>query len=310
MQEEDKQTKAIKKKRKEDASELKNGRINTYSGYLLIDQEILYLYDIETRTACQVPLGNIKQHGCDDFMIGSFYFLIGGYKLTKKTLSIDVENDYQEKNRMDMNVGRIYCTSSTVDYKNIHVLGGRDLHTHLSSCEKYSIEKDKWVMIKSLNTPRDCINSAVMDYRYIYAIEGRNHAGFNRLVERLDTFDEEEGWEMFYVYPQTLLRTAKSGCWCIQINSTELLIAGGTRTFDDRVFDDAWIFNTRTKEIKAHANKLPISAELYEPSVMYNGWYHQLNYCYDKPEYNLIQFSIITRDFKVIEAKDLWESEL
>eukprot|EP00826_Nyctotherus_ovalis_P030594 TRINITY_DN2441_c0_g1_i2.p1 TRINITY_DN2441_c0_g1~~TRINITY_DN2441_c0_g1_i2.p1 ORF type:complete len:237 (+),score=52.89 TRINITY_DN2441_c0_g1_i2:70-780(+) len=224
----------------------------------------------------------------------------------KSTYRIDVEKGFEIGKRADLNKGRYYLDSNTVDNEHIYVLGGRDYETFLSSCEKYSITEDKWTLIKPLNMARDCINSGVMDSRYIYAIDGRLHGVFFECVEKFDTCDEEAGWQLLGFSFDPFSRQPKGGSWCIQVSPTELLIAGGTRTFNDTATDEVWILNTRNMKAKECTCKLPVGAELYTPAVVYGGSYYQLKYCNRGSNYDLIQFNVMTKEFKVTKFKQIW----
>eukprot|EP00826_Nyctotherus_ovalis_P016353 TRINITY_DN14726_c0_g1_i1.p1 TRINITY_DN14726_c0_g1~~TRINITY_DN14726_c0_g1_i1.p1 ORF type:complete len:323 (-),score=75.50 TRINITY_DN14726_c0_g1_i1:165-1133(-) len=295
-----------RQKRKALANKLKSPKADLYLGYLPPNENTFYLYNVSKKTSSIVNLRNIKQFGCDDFIIGSLYFLIGGHKHPKKTINVDIENKFEIKSRANMNVGRYYLDSNSADNMHIYVMGGRNIQHCFSSCERYSISKNKWTLIKPMNVPRDCSSSGVMDCRYIYVVEGRNDTGFVRSIERLDTLDEDAGWELFHVYPNSFPREAKGGCWCVQISASQLLIAGGTRMFDGRDVDDVWTFDTKTLELKLYGERLPVAAELYTPAVLHKGWYYQLKYCNRAANYDLIQFSVVSGKFRVKKFEKVW----
>jgi len=304
-----KKEKEKRQKRKELANKQKYSSLNSYLGYIIIGEDYLYFYQVKTKIAKRFSIKHLKQRGCEDFFIGPLYFIIGGSVQPKWTRSVNVEKDFEIEKRANMKVGRYFMDSNTTDNRHIYVMGGRNPARCFSSCEKYFIEQNKWTMIKPMNVARDCMSSGVMDYRYIYVIEGRNDTGFIRSIERLDTLDEDQGWILFYVYPNSLPRTAKCGCWCIQINNSELLIAGGTRTFNDKATSDVWTFNTNTTEMKPYRQNLPIEAELYTPAILYKGWYYQVKYCYKDTKLDLIRFSTVLGNFEITPFKSIWRKK-
>lgn len=76
----------------------------------------------------------------------------------------------------------------------IYAIGGYDGKQYLDSVEKFDLQQNEWIPVKSMQKSR-CTLSAVAspDFQYIYALGGFNGQSLN-LVERYDTVCDT--WEL------------------------------------------------------------------------------------------------------------------
>ena len=271
----------------------KNG---PYLGGVINKKKLIFLYDIQYKKfhVYQMPIS--IQFGSENIIIGLYCFLIGGVKRPKKTYRIALNNFGLDK-KANLNIGRFFTSSTKINDKYIYIIGGRHNMKTLSSCEMYSLDNDKWQLLKPLNQARDCPILGTLNARYIYAFEGRGNDRFLRSIEKYDTIDQEEGWEIVLIEHESSFRSPRGGCWCIQINFTELLIMGGTWHFTGDNTNEVWLFNTETRIMKRYDKDLPIPAEIYPPGVIYKGKFYQLTHCCEEPKYNLITYNIASRTF-------------
>jgi hypothetical protein len=78
----------------------------------------------------------------------------------------------------------------------IYILGGYNGREYLNSVRRYDIFNNKWVSLKSMQTPRGTFSAIVSsNCHYIYAIGGfsSNHGGPIDHVERYDAMNNT--WE-------------------------------------------------------------------------------------------------------------------
>ena len=105
----------------------------------------------------------------------------------------------------------------------IYVCGGIDNKSnHLNSCEKYSIQFEKWIKCSPLNIERSHLSLCNMNNKYIYAIGGENKKnGF------LDSFEKYsilgDIWECLKIKLPYKLECVG----CISSTNKEIIIFGG-----------------------------------------------------------------------------------
>ena len=105
----------------------------------------------------------------------------------------------------------------------IYVCGGIDNKSnHLNSCEKYSIQFEKWIKCSPLNIERSHLSLCNMNNKYIYAIGGENKKnGF------LDSFEKYsilgDIWECLKIKLPYKLECVG----CISGSNKEIIIFGG-----------------------------------------------------------------------------------
>jgi len=321
---ETKKTENPAKNEKEEIKKIKKEikKTGPFIGYALTEKKYLYLYDIPTKTGERYFLDIEKPHGCDDLIVGNFYYMIGGIDSFKVVYSIDLKQNFISKRLADLNIGRYYSNSTTVDNFRVYTVGGRSYDGSLKSCEVYDPIKNKWAILANLNEPRECVtlgctnnlyqNKKSMNKRYIYALEGRNAHGFIKSVERFDVLDEESGWILYQIDllkygMQSKDRKAMGGCWCIQKSMADFLVVGGTRFFSDGDGKtDIFIYDTQFNKMTNYGVKLEKGLEMYSPAVIYNKCYYQLAYCYQTPKYHLVMYRPKTGKVEIKESHFVW----
>ncbi len=279
-----------------------------YLGYMLAEQKWLYIYHIPTGRGTRHFVEIEKLHGADDLIVGTTYYMIGGHESPTLTVAIDLENkDHPVSKRANLNIGRVYSTSTALDTSHIYTIGGCGTGGTLSSCERFNIRSNRWEHAPTLNIPRDCATLGTVDYRYIYAIEGRSQGAFLRSAERLDSLDLEVGWEMLPELAGAERRTPRGGCLCLQKSVGELLIAGGSCHFDGQGFDDVYVMRTEGMTWKEYyGKKLPRGGEFYPPVPLFRKRYYQLAYSYESPDFDLITFNTISGQFGEVKESLIW----
>ena len=106
---------------------------------------------------------------------------------------------------------------------HIYICGGMDNNsTHINSCEKYSLQYEKWVKCSSLNIERSHLSLCNMNNKYIYALGGENKInGFLDSIEKYSIIGDS--WELINVKLPYKLECVG----CIGVSHQEIIIFGG-----------------------------------------------------------------------------------
>ena len=105
----------------------------------------------------------------------------------------------------------------------IYVCGGIDNNSnHLNSCEKYSLQYEKWIKCSPLNIERSHLSLCNVNNKYIYAIGGENKKnGFLDSIEKYSILGD--GWECMKIKLPYKLECVG----CIACSNKEIVIFGG-----------------------------------------------------------------------------------
>ena len=106
---------------------------------------------------------------------------------------------------------------------HIYICGGMDNNsTHINSCEKYSLQYEKWIKCSSLNIERSHLSLCNMNNKYIYALGGENKInGFLDSIEKYSIIGDS--WELINVKLPYKLECVG----CIGVSHQEIIIFGG-----------------------------------------------------------------------------------
>ena len=105
----------------------------------------------------------------------------------------------------------------------IYVCGGIDNNSnHLNSCEKYSLQYEKWIKCSPLNIERSHLSLCNVNNKYIYAIGGENKKnGFLDSIEKYSILGDV--WECMKIKLPYKLECVG----CISCSNKEIVIFGG-----------------------------------------------------------------------------------
>ena len=105
----------------------------------------------------------------------------------------------------------------------IYVCGGIDNNSnHLKSCEKYSIQNERWNKCSPLNIERSHLSLCNVNNKYIYAIGGENKKnGFLDSIEKYSVLGDT--WELMKIKLPYKLECVG----CISSTNKEIIIFGG-----------------------------------------------------------------------------------
>ena len=106
---------------------------------------------------------------------------------------------------------------------HIYICGGMDNNSnHINSCEKFSLQYEKWIKCSPLNIERSHLSLCNMNNKYIYALGGENKiTGFLDSIEKYSILGDS--WELIKVKLPYKLECVG----CIGISHQEMIIFGG-----------------------------------------------------------------------------------
>jgi len=273
-------------------------------GYLL--KKKFYFHDVRIKKTETIDLHYKKPGGCDDLILKDQYFIIGGGFFSNEVIAFPLPGLSPAQIKCPLNNGRVFSTSIGIKNQYIITIGGRvDGGLSTNSCEKYILNENKWKNFISLNIPREVASLGFFNERYIYVCEGRSNWNFINTFEKCDLLDLESGWTLLDPSSKTL-RVPRGGAFCAQINNQDILIAGGTDTFDDHAYADIWRYKIYENSNNEQNSSMQRGGELYPNLVVHNHKIYQLGYSYLNMNYDLFIYSYKTGKFKIIPSHLIW----
>jgi len=92
----------------------------------------------------------------------------------------------------------------------------------MSECEKYSIEDNNWSSVNSMLKGKSNVSACMLGENFIYAFGGNDG---NNILNDIEQYDiTENKWTAINIYNNFY----RQGCYCQQISSTTILLAGGS----------------------------------------------------------------------------------
>jgi len=168
--------------------------------------------------------------------------------------------------------------------KRLFCVGGYNKsQTMLNSAEKYDISKNIWLALPNMIEKRQWPGACQFNDKFLYVIGGSN----SETIERLDTMNEEKGWELVNIMKKPESWIGKSACAAIQVGPNEILIFGGCLKKDS---DSVFIFEAETRTVIQKAS-MPFPSLFCQisPVIAGNlvgniGWRNEVLYIYDIPK--------------------------
>ncbi len=153
----------------------------------------------------------------------------------------------------------------------VYMIGGYNAGDRImGKCDHYSVLRDKWTPLPSLNVPRVAMGVCAVNSRYVYAFSGFRE-NVDRSVEKFDALDEDAGWTLI----SPIVRDTRT-VWCraarlcaAQISADRILVFGSmaksTGTYEWDLTDE---------NVKRGGNDMVESADLdcRNPVWTEGGW--------------------------------------
>ncbi len=126
-----------------------------------------------------------------------------------------------------LNAARAWHGVAAVQDALIYAVGGfNNVEGTLSSCERYVVAQDRWIVLPSLLYKRWGLSVTTFDERFVYAFLGVDGKVLCAAIEMLDTCDEDRGWANVYQpdYQHQHMRRCHGS---FQASNSEILVFGG-----------------------------------------------------------------------------------
>ena len=154
--------------------------------------------------------------------------------------------------KASMNTCRAWHGIIAFNNQYLYVVGGyNNTDGTLNSCEKYSIEKDKWLKVSPLRKKRWGLSVTLYNNRFIYAFFGVDGRALSTYVESFDCLDEESEWNLLSISDKTSSYARRCHA-SFQSSNTEILIFGGDS--GQQLVAKCLGYNVRKGEMKFAAN--------------------------------------------------------
>ena len=220
------------------------------------DCKILCQYDIRNKklkTFNKVPCASAVTQ------IEDRIFISGGWNPILDTVSEYIETTHTLVNKKPMHYKRANLTTEVTSPKEFAAIGGYDGSICFPWCEIYSIEKNEWTKLPSLNIKRCQAASSLMNNRYLYIIGGY---GSNNEIEMLD-LSEMKKWIIVQLTPNEIEFAGSPKSFAISMD--EILIFCGQN------LKDAAIFDIKDKSVKKCAENLKMEQYFYNSVSIIGG---------------------------------------
>ena len=254
----------------------------------------LLLFDMQKQTSQVLNLApqiHIPYHYSSTLLGSKVYFAGGdddGYR--KESFAISIKKR-DIKQLSDLHVERRNHTLAAFHVsKIVYSIGGYNkAQGVLNVAEKYAVSDGQWRVIAPLKEKRQWPGLCPFNNVFLYCFAGSELGS----IERLDTLNEEKGWEFVMIAGKAEGWCARAACAAIQINPNEILVFGGCVKKD---VDDAYVFDPETRNF-ARKTKLPapslfcqMTPVISGPLLGIIGWRNETVYVYNiqKDEWCLI----------------------
>ena len=141
----------------------------------------------------------------------------------------------------------------------------------LSSCERYSVNDDKWEALPDLNIASMNSSVCVFNQRFLYKFGGnKENDELANIIEKLDLKRGE--WEIIQFNNNSIPRIPSSGC-VFQISNNNMLFFGGTFDLYSEKSDKIWLctVHENSLEIIEVEQNLPIAEGFWmQQPLVYN----------------------------------------
>ncbi len=267
----------------------------------------LWVYEVGQGYGHSFNPKNHKFVDCSEgVVVGGVIYIVGGENDSKATVAIDICNYRREVTRKaELNVGRYNHAVEAVDERLIYCCGGCAGRDMLNHCEKYSVEKDRWVVIPRLNEAKQNITLCALGCAALFCFGGGliGHESLFATAERLDLRDEEAGWQLLNVSPASHWRPLEC-VGSVQLNPYEILLFGGWKPNRDES-GKCFIYNSVQNEVTMQRAKLLGKTGFYYALRPHND--NKKVYAMD-PGFNVNIYDVREKRWDILRKED-WKEE-
>ncbi len=216
--------------------------------------------------------------------------------------------NYEENTKLELKVLAAHQCSMTKgkfdfsvcyldDY--IYTIGGKDCKSEvLSYCERYSVKRNCWETIASLNTKRYAAScTSVKNKRSIFLFGGI-HEEENKTVDTIEEYlVDKDVWVNLQI--RTLIWQSVEISAVIQIKSDEILIFGGNSP-KLKDTDNSYIFNIKDHTFRKSKTLLRKAQVFISAPFNYGGKVYALGNEYYVKKRNINRYDISTGEWDII----------
>ncbi len=212
----------------------------------------LILYNLDEKKFLTLKLtGDLLVPACESVIVGTTLYCVGGMDPIKKGLASREVKSLCFAHRNPQPIGlpamkfaRCRHGLVTLSSELICALGGFEQEgAMLPTCEVFDIPNNIWTSVGSMNYPRVCVASCILNNRFIYVFGGRTKPRDCSIdpyfIECMDYLSETKIWHVVE-YESTYSHPDPKKLWCTPISSTEIILFGTERTT---------IFDSRTRKL-------------------------------------------------------------
>ncbi len=143
------------------------------------------------------------------------------YQATTLSLKISLNHATEFVRKADFHVPREAHGIAAICSKTLYIAGGRNSSGELAKCEKYSIRDDRWSPAPPMSGPRRDSSLCCFSGRWMYVMGGLHELKEDKVVERLDALEEEEGWKVVKVQEELSVHNSIEA---LQVGPEKILI--------------------------------------------------------------------------------------
>lgn len=214
-------------------------RLKNASG-LVDDTNCLILYNVveETIMKIPVPTSNLAINPRVFALPDGMTFFIGGVKNGKPCsdthlLDVTTLKIIQKANMKFAKIGNAICSAKIHGRDYLFSIGGKGDTKRLDVCERFSVAENKWELMANLKCVRAAATACCFNNQSIYCFGGFNAE--NKIESCIEKYDILLNvWEeVLLKNPSSFLPTIESSS--VQINDNQIIILGGSRSFDGQL---------------------------------------------------------------------------
>ena len=197
----------------------------------------------------------------DTVQIGNTIYFTGGglpstdyspeqYFQTMIKFTIKPEMDTVVTKLTNMCVARANHAMVALTPNTLYVVGGTNISGNLHSCEQFTIDKNKWRVVASLNENKKWISLCTFAKRYLYAFGGvlNEKDNVSDKIECFDTADHTKGtWKIIDIVTGKPLWKKQFFSGSLELNSNSIIIFGGIVKNEE--VSDCLVFDPNTRAI-------------------------------------------------------------
>eukprot|EP00826_Nyctotherus_ovalis_P046179 TRINITY_DN5188_c0_g2_i4.p1 TRINITY_DN5188_c0_g2~~TRINITY_DN5188_c0_g2_i4.p1 ORF type:complete len:495 (-),score=79.64 TRINITY_DN5188_c0_g2_i4:88-1497(-) len=196
--------------------------------YKIAEYKKLCKFDIKNRRLIST---DVTTYGCTITQIGSRIFFTGGDDPVLNVVKEFIEDTQSVVTKEPMKYAKCGHKAEPISSAEFVTIGGSDGNSSIAYCEKYSVAKNKWELLPSLNRARRFPATSFIKNKLLYAIGGIDS---NNEIEMLE-INEWQNWVTIKLASDKL--EFDDGPAAFPISPNEIMILCGNDTTTTAIFN-------------------------------------------------------------------------